>query len=112
MVACDKKNKRNPAAVVDEVRKDRDLQKTFQSECKPIGTLARIGQAPSAPPQLALTTEPGTLNAEGIKSTRVIYKFLGNRISHTTISYAQDNCAQEVWRFEETGRFKNDENKK
>lgn len=92
IVACSKHN--NPIENVKQAAEDRDLQKTFQSDCDR-GTL--------------LSTLPSTL-ASGLqastKSSRVLMSFKGANIERRTVYYTGINCdGNEAYSFDESGTF-------
>ena len=96
VVACNRHSRKNPVAAASEALKDKDLQKTFQSKCEIKGLDAVVTGIMSA-------------GQASVKSSRVLWKFSGNQVTRTTVLFAQADCAQESWVFQETGKFKIDD---
>lgn len=92
MTACKDKANKNPVKNVQEAAKERDLQRTWQTECqlKPIDAV--------------LTGLFSGLEAS-VKSMRVQYKFEGANVNRVTSVYATTDCAQEAYTFNEEGSF-------
>jgi hypothetical protein len=97
--ACKRGHSKNPVAAVAEASKDKDLQKTFQSEC-------------SIEPTTALMTALMSLGQASVKSSRVLYQFTGNNITRTTAFYNTMDCKEDAYIFRERGVFKIDEKQK
>lgn len=92
IVACGKHN--NPIENIKQATEDRDLQKTFQSDCSR-GTF--------------LSTLPSTF-ASGLqastKSSRVLMTFKGANVERRTVYYTGLNCdGNEAYSFDELGTF-------
>lgn len=93
ITACHRGNKKNPIAAASEASKDKDLQRTWQSEC-------------SADLKDQVLTNLLTGFKDSVKSYRVQYEFKGNAVTRSTIMYTQAGCAEDAWIFEESGNFK------
>ncbi len=99
LVACKDKANKNPIANVTEASKEKDLQKTWQTECqlRPID---------------AVVTGLMSGGQAAVKSMRVQYKFQGANVNRVSALYASADCAQEAYIFNESGEFKIDKSKK
>lgn len=98
LTAC-KDDKKNPVTNVRVASEERDLQKTWQSECqlKPVDMI---------------TTGIMSLGQASVKSVRVQYRFKGATVQRVNIAYAGADCTQDAWIFEESGQFTLDKAKK
>jgi hypothetical protein len=89
--ACSKKN--DPVANVRQAAADRDLQKTFSSDCQ-------------ATPGEAIATGIGTLFQGKNAGQKVTYKFTGANVSKKTEVYSTTNCTGDAnYTLTESGTF-------
>lgn len=98
VAGCQKNRNNDPVRNAEEAGKDRDLQKTFVSEC-------------SVKPLDAIVSGLLTAGKSSLKSGQVSYRFDGANVVRQTRLYTSADCSGDVGVvFEEAGTIKIDKN--